>query len=347
MSSPLEFQEITSEAGFNPLTIDPRTPFTQAWFYGEWQEALGRRVRRFKIQSGPETLCFLQIITYPLARGKKYLYAPYGPVVKEFSGDLLALLREKLTELAKKENAVFVRLDFMPTPNGAGQALVEQFFKKAPVATYRGSTLQPRTEWILGLTESDDQLLKNMDAKTRYGIKTAEKRGVKVEIIKNGIGKYFEDFYALMKETSVRNTFGLHPKEYYRHIFENSEKRRNAYLTVARYGEKILVIDFLVVFGEMANYVFSGSSTEHRNLMPSYLAEWEAIRHARAINCKQYNFGGISGGRDTRREWEGITRFKKRFGGQELVHSDFYDVVIHPAWYYLYSASKLFKKFIP
>ena len=75
----LEFKEITSEESFNPLDLNPETPFTQGYFYGEWQKSLGRTVKRFEIKSGTDILCLLQLVKYPLLRGKSYLYAPYGP----------------------------------------------------------------------------------------------------------------------------------------------------------------------------------------------------------------------------------------------------------------------------
>ncbi|MEK7508152.1 MAG: peptidoglycan bridge formation glycyltransferase FemA/FemB family protein, partial [Patescibacteria group bacterium] len=290
----LELKEIISEASFDLLSMHPKAPFTQGYFYGEWQKNLGRAVKRFAVTSGSDVVCLFQLITYPLLRGKKYLYAPYGPVISsatqagvrdnfagEFSEKLLELLKEKLAEIARKENAVFVRLDFTPTPSAAQRELIEKKFKKAPLHTYHSAYFQPRTDLVLDLTKSHDELLKEMDPKTRYGLRTAEKRGIKIEIVETGIVAYFNDFYALMEETSRRNKFGLHPREYYEHIFENSEKQKNAYLVVARYEGKILVIDFILAFGVVANYVFSGSSTEHRRLCPSYLAQWEAILHAK------------------------------------------------------------------
>src|SRR3989344_4368660 len=342
----LTFEEISSEDSFNPLLIDPSSPFTQGYFYGDWQKSLGRTVKRFLIKSNNDVLCSLQLIKYPLLRGKNYLYAPYGPVMKEFSAELLASLRQKLGALAEEENAIFVRLDFTPAPNEAQQALIEKFFNRSPFCTYRSPYFQPRTEWILDLKKSETDLPKEMNPKTRYGIKAAEKRGIKIEIIDRGILKYFDDFYALMEETAARNKFGLHPKEYYKNIFANSEGRKDAYLVVSRYKGRILVVDFMLLFGTTANYVFSGSSSEHRNLMPSYLAQWEAIRHAKRLGCAEYNFGGISGGIDVRKEWEGLTFFKTRFGGEARAHSNFYDIVADPLWYHLYSFRKFVKKII-
>jgi hypothetical protein len=38
------------------------------------------------------------------------------------------------------------------------------------------------------------------------------------------------------------------------------------------------------------------------------------------------------------------TIFKKKFGGKEIAHSDFFDVVVNPFWYHLYNFRKRIKK---
>jgi lipid II:glycine glycyltransferase (peptidoglycan interpeptide bridge formation enzyme) len=80
--------------------------------------------------------------------------------------------------------------------------------------------------------------------------------------------------------------------------------------------------------------------------MPTYLAQWKAITHAKKIGCVDYDFGGIANDNKMYKGWEGLTAFKKKFGGREVRHSDFFDVVVQPFWYHLYNLRKLLKKFI-
>ena len=103
------------------------------------------------------------------------------------------------------------------------------------------------------------------------------------------------------------------------------------------------MIDVIIVYGNTANYVYGSGSDELRTSGTSFAAQWAALQQAKKIGCRNYNFGGIvvegiySG-------WEGLTRFKKRFGGYEVNHSDFYDLVAKPFWYWLYNLRKLLKK---
>lgn len=77
--------------------------------------------------------------------------------------------------------------------------------------------------------------------------------------------------------------------------------------------------------------------------MPTYLAQWKAIVYAKDKGYAYYNFGGIT--TDTiYKGWEGLTLFKKKFGGREVKHSSFFDVVGSPLWYRLYTIRKWVKK---
>jgi lipid II:glycine glycyltransferase (peptidoglycan interpeptide bridge formation enzyme) len=183
-----------------------------------------------------------------------------------------------------------------------------------------------------------------MHEKTRYSVRLAMKKGVITEIVRSDFEKYFEVFYDLMSGTAKRNGFSLHQKNYYQNIFKNLQSG-NAYLVVARYKEKILVIKLILRYGQVAYSVFSGSSNDHRDLRPTYLVQWVAISEAKRLGHNFYNFGGISSGK-IYQGWDGLTVFKKNFGGMEITHSNFFDIIVQPFWYYLYNFRKLIKRWV-
>ncbi len=355
MAVMIEFREVNNESEYNPLLVARNASFTQAWFFGEWQKAMGREVIRFEIKNDSEISGFFQVIKYSLFTrrsfsvggpfSESFLYIPHGPVLKETSylnDEFLKTFRDKLSKIAKKENAVFVRFDTFPkTENN-----FKNYFKKTPTSHYHSSCFQPKYEWILNIEKSEEELLNNMHPKTRYNIGLAERKGIKVEIILqnfNGstlltMNKYFNDFYKLLEETAKRDNFNLHPKNYYQNIF-NMLNQNDAFLAVAKYDNKILAINLILLFGNMAFFMLGGSSDEHKNLMFSHLAQWEAAKEAKRRGFKIYNFGGV----DSDGEYEtfgGISIFKKRFGGKLLEYSDSYDLVLKPFWYFLYSVRK-------
>lgn len=331
-------RELSGNESFDLQRLCDSAPFTQASFYGDWQKNLGRRVRKFLVSGGDTVVAYFQTITYPLALGKNYLYIPYGPITTDTSHDFFAALKEELKRIGEQEHAVFVRLDFTPPVQSE---ILSQFFTAAARTTYQGAYFQPRAEWFLDVNKSEDDLLSAMHEKTRYAIRIAERKEITTEIVTEHFEKYFDAFYALMAQTAKRNGFYLHPKEYYRHIFHSLPP--HSYLSVARYGEQILAIDFVIAFSGIAHYVFGASSDQEKNRMPTYAAQWGAIRHATQHGCITYNFGGITTDHMPVRGWEGLTRFKKNFGGREVIHSDFFDVVINPLWYWLYVIRKRIK----
>lgn len=335
-----ELREIRDGEKFDPNNLCDNVPFTQASFYGDWQKSLGRTVKRFLVYSDKKIVAYFQLIKYPLLLGKSYFYIPYGPVAKDFSEDFFTELKQELKRIAKAENAVFVRLDFTPS---VSSDTLSKFFTKAPFYTYHSAYFQPRVEWFLGLGKSENELLMAMHKNARYSIRLAKRKEITVEIITGDFEKYFEIFYELIAGTAKRNGFSIHQKTYYENIFQNLSKT-NSYLSIARYGQKILAIDLIVVFGKTANYVFGGSSDEERNRMPTYLAQWKAICYAKKLNCVYYNFGGIATENKIYKGWDGLTIFKKKFGGQEITHSDFFDVVVDSFWYHFYNFRKYIKK---
>ncbi len=339
-----EFRELKGDEIFEPSDICVSVPFTQAGFYGDWQKTLGRTVRRFLINKNGETVTYFQLVKYPLIFKKSYLYIPYGPVTKDFSEDLLKSLKEELKKIAKSENAVFVRLDFTPAiHNDSHTKTLSKIFYKAPIYTYKAAYFQPRAEWFLDLTKTEDEILKEMHEKTRYSIRLAEKKGIKIEIISSDFTQYFETFYEIMSTTSLRNGFHLHSREYYKKVFQNL-KSENSYLSISKFDDKILSIYLVIHYGGIANYVYGCSSNEHRELAPTYLAHWKAIQHSKSLGATAYNFGGISFGEVYKKiNMDSLTTFKKKFGGYEVIHSDFYDVIVEPFWYHLYNFRKLIK----
>lgn len=343
-----EIREIINKTEYNPLSISKQTPFTQAWFYGEWQKMVGRKVRRFEIicprrtslglERDSESIGFFQVIKYPLPFSQNFLYIPHAPLLRQDYGGQADFLREfykKLSQIAKEENAVFVRFDlYFHNWNYGSMGNLDKYFKKVPPYAYHSSYFQPKFEWCINLTKTEDELFNEMHPKNRYNIRLAEKKGVEVEIIRQNFRKYFDDFYRLLRETAKRDNFNLHPKTYYQNVFATLEEN-NAFLAVARYEEKMLLINLILLYGRAAHFAFGGSSDEYKNLMAPHLSHWRGIIEAKNRGYKFYNFGGVSG--NGGKELEGVSFFKKRFGGELLEYSDSYDAVLKPFWHWLYN----------
>jgi len=345
-----------SEAGkkekqiWNAFALENQGDFLQSWEWGDFQASTGKKIWRLAAEENREIIGIVLIIKHDFPFGKNYLYCPRGPVVKIPNPNyqnpnksqipitkILNLFLEKTKEIAKKEKSVFLKIepvdDIGELPEGT----------KMEIA----GNIQPKDTLILDLAKSEENLLAEMKQKTRYNIKLASKNGVRIRASdKNTLAGNFEKFWALVSETSKRDKFQSHPKKYYQDMLnildgaENDFSRRPlAKLFLAEYQDKTLAANIIVFFGRRTIYLHGASSSENRNLMAPYLLQWEQIKKARNSGCKEYDFWGI----DPRAEknWGGITRFKKGFGGREINYPGAIDFIYQPR---LYRAIKIVKK---
>jgi lipid II:glycine glycyltransferase (peptidoglycan interpeptide bridge formation enzyme) len=92
-------------------------------------------------------------------------------------------------------------------------------------------------------------------------------------------------------------------------------------------------------------YFYGASSGIHRDRMPTYLVQWEAMRWAKKMSCTEYDLWGVPDqdldtleANFTNRNdglW-GVYRFKRGFGGQLKRNCGPWDRVYNPFLYSLY-----------
>lgn len=269
--------------------------FLQSPEWQKFQESLGRKTWRVD---------GALVVKMHFISSVYFLYSPKGPLF-EINENFL----KKITEIAKKENAFFYRIEPPTTPPKTFQ----QFRDKEPKCTL-----------ITDISKPEDELLAEMHEKTRYNIRLAEKKGLR--IANDG----FDDFYNLLQKTSSRQDIKLHSKEYYKKLAGFNE------IFVA-YHENIPVACAMVNFYEdTATYLHGGSDEKYKNLMAPNLLHWEIIKTAKSRGARFYDWWGID-----EKKWPGITRFKRGFGGAEICAPGTFDFPINK---FLYNLYKLLRK---
>jgi peptidoglycan pentaglycine glycine transferase (the first glycine) len=289
--------------------------FLQSWEWGEWQEHLGRKVTRYKLQdTGPEWVGAFQAIEIPIGNRWSYIYIPYGPIIS----DKFQIPNDKFQINFKSQfpKAVFIRIE--PKDNFKFQI---SNFKKT-------KNIQPGKTLVVNLSKSEEELLAQMHHKTRYNIKVAQKHGVAVMVGTS------QQAIGLIAETSSRHGFTSHPESYYQKLvdqFRDGSVAAKVYS--AEYEGKIITSAIMVDFGNMRTYLFGGSSHEYKNVMAPYLLHWQAMLDAKKEGLATYDFWGIE---TASGETPGFVRFKLGFGGNELQYAGAYDIVNKPFLYWLY-----------
>mgnify|MGYP001587663489 CR=1 FL=1 len=203
--------------------------------------------------------------------------------------------------------------------------------------------------FILDLAKTEDELLKNMHHKTRYNIKLSQKHGVEVRI--DNSDKAFEQYLKLTKQTTERQKFYAHGEEYHKLMWSTLRSstieqlsnqtidlnKLQAHLLVATYNKKTLVTYILFTFKDTLYYPYGASTDEHREVMASSGAMWEAIRFGKKLGLKKFDMWGAANIPNPKHSdpYYGFHRFKEGFGASLIEFVGSYDLVINPLNYRL------------
>lgn len=196
--------------------------------------------------------------------------------------------------------------------------LVEKAIKKYRIIKLiTEDTIAKKTIWV-DLSQSEKELLGAMKPKTRYNIGLAKRRGVKIKIV-SGEKILETGLFNLLKQNASRlRIFGM-PQKW----FEAQVKafKNKCFATLAYFGDELVAGNFFMTSGDGCFYSHNGSTEWGRKLMAPSLCTWEGMREAKRRKLKVFDFEGIYDGSRWLRRWRGFTRFKKGFGGEEIIFS--------------------------
>ena len=298
----------------NNLKLNNSQEFLQSSIWENIVKNGGEETARFR-----DVLLISKKIYLPLLAKLKffsnlnYQYSPRGPIISG-AEDFWALA-EKIRE---KFKPIFFR--FEPELELIKNLTSNQYKLKKTI------DLQPRQTLLIDLSLSEEEILKAMHQKTRYNIRLAEKKGVKiVETEAN-----FQEFWRLMKMTSNRDGFKIHSEAHYQNLLVNSEGAIKLFF--AQYEGRKIATGLFAFYGDKVIYLHGASDNEFRNLMAPYLLQFEIIKKAKADDFKFYDFYGIDA-----KKWPGVTRFKNGFGGFVYNYAGTYDLVFRTRLYFLYN----------
>lgn len=316
--------------------------FLQAWEWGAFQESLGRQVTRSRWSSyGGEYEGAIQGVDAKLPFGFFYTQYSRGPVAETVGSAERTLVRT--LRATRERGAVFARVE--PLESLQESELLLQ-------SGIRVQDVQPSHTLLLDLSHPREELLEHMHQKTRYNIGLSGRKGVRVSRVSHmntrERGAAFQSFQVLLRQTSRRDRFFLHPLEYYRALIdffplldESSDRMSpSVEVFVATYQGSPLAAAFVIFFGDTATYLHGASSDSNRDVMAPHLVQWEAIQAAHRAGYRWYDFWGIAPDTDSTHPLAGVTRFKCGFGGSRLTYPGAYDIVFKPSLYRAYRILK-------
>jgi lipid II:glycine glycyltransferase (peptidoglycan interpeptide bridge formation enzyme) len=339
---------------------DPYFLQTEDWaMFWKKNVALGHDF--FEISFRDKNFAFTAIVyKYPWHLNQSFLYLPKGPtfklLTKEKKSSFRSSLRNfllKLLEKARVENCTFIKLEFgdevldflrlegerdlfkliqiMFTPNGRLNTSGVKVFKDVKNIQY----LSTVTLDLKYLGQIDNYTKNNFDAffsnsstffsMTNANIRRYTKKslnfGWRVDFAKND--KNFDIFWEIYKETSKRQKFAVHDKNYFRGLVNEDFSR----LILLRDSQNKPHCCWLgIVSGETIYYLYGGNTGESFKNYGQYFMHLVIMYLGKIENLSYYDLGGYDSGK-------GFGKFKEGYRGNIRHFAKPIDIVILPRKY--------------
>lgn len=319
---------------YNNLVNHP----VQAWEWGDFRKKTGVKVIRLGVFDGKKITSGYQLTVHSIPKlPYSIIYLPKGPMPNQ-------MMLKALTKIGEQENAILVKLEpNIGHPFDQPETNAHKKIKDFLLANHcrDGQPLFTRYTFQLDLTQTEEQLLARMKPKTRYNIRVSQRHGVKVT--KDNSAKAFNTYLKLLWETTERQGFYAHTKDYHHQMWQTLAPNGIYHLFLAKYQDQVLAAYVFFTFNQVLYYPYGASTRQHREVMAPHALFWEAIKFGKKQGCHTFDmWGSLGPNPDPKDPWYGFHRFKEGFGGQLIEFLGTYDLVIKPQLYSIYnSANKL------
>ncbi len=262
------------------------------------------------------------------------IYVPRGPVFDLGDKETFGKLIKEAEAIAKKRNAFMIKMDpdiensnieFKNMAKDNNFKVVEKIKSikdiMMPRFVMRMNNLRAKTE---------EELFESFKQKTRYNIRLATKKGV---VIREGNKEDIAKLKKIMDVTGTRDNFAIPSEQEFEDMYDIMGKEHSQILLAEYEGEPI-ACTFNFLYGDKVWYMYGGSLNEKRNLMGTYLLQWEGIKWAKQNNCNIYDFRGICA-TSMENKNEGLYRFKEGFNPDFMEFTEIYKIY-KPFVYFMY-----------
>ena len=311
----------------------------QTSLWATLKKAFGWSSKRVGLWNGDQLVAGAQILFRRLPAGLGTLaYVPKGPLADWADAEACAHLVTALDGAARASGAIALSIE----PNledmaSNREALRALSFRPAPFGA-----VQPRRTLVVDIKPDEDEIMMAMKSKTRYNIRLAGRKGV---VVREAAPEDVPTFNELLAATADRGDFGIHAPSYYTKAYELFAPRDWARILLAEVEGQAVAGLMVFALAPRSWYFYGASIDAHREKMPTYLLQWEAMRWAKARGCETYDLWGVP---DADREaleeqftersdglW-GVYRFKRGFGGDLVRSVGTWDRAEAPIRYLLY-----------
>lgn len=322
----------------------------QTWEWAQVKASYGWRPMPLIWDQAAAMVLRRQVLSRGLAARLCILYVPKGPLFETDDRSLQGRVLDDLQAFARAQRAILLKIDpdvrlgsGIPGEPGASEDEAGTAFQsmlRGRGWAFSEGQVQFRNTVMIDLRRSETELLGQMKQKTRYNVRLAEKKGVRVRA---GTLADLPALYRMYAATSVRDGFVIRKETYYRTVWQSFMGAGPGGswpwaepLIAEVEGEAVAAI-FVFYFAGRAYYLYGMSRDVHREKMPNYLLQWEAIKRAKERGCTTYDLWGAPDDFQEGDSMWGVFRFKEGLGGQVVRTVGAWDYPASPFWYRTYT----------
>lgn len=287
----------------------------QSYEWGEYCRQLGFHVIRDTLERQKEPPYGVQVLVQPTKLQNCSLgYLPQAPLP---DSEQINFLRE----MGRRYQCLSVKIEPdqwwrypLNSVSSTQKASVKRTLLSLPLLP--SHSIYPRFTMKIPLNGSEGELLERMHHKTRYNIRLAIKKKVRVDV-DNSEACFYEFLNIFFTETAIRPNFHyLHTREELIHFWNSVSGSQILTLLKATYEEKTLAIMMLFKVKNRLYFPHGASTRENKEVMGSHLLMWSAMQFAVKEGCSEFDLWGVPDPISSEKSnlIKGLPRFFEGFG---------------------------------
>ena len=216
----------------------------------------------------------------------------FGTVISSMPGGICGeheiaadLLLEKAKEIARKENANYLRIR---------DGLCRWDF---------GLVTEIEHTSILKFTADAEDLWRSFPPKVRNQVRKANKSGLKTAMGRRFLPQFYDVFAKNMRDLGTP----VLPFRFFRDIMDKFASKTT--ILVVKLEEEIIAAMLMFFFRDTVSDPFASSKREYLSLCPNNLLYWEALKYGCELGYRKFDMGRSQKG-------SGTFKFKKQWGAE-------------------------------
>lgn len=237
-----------------------------------------------------------------------------------FIGSIIKVQRIKplipygeVEKLTKKHRAFLIEID-QETSGRVEEWMSRKNWKKYGYRVNKKPYFPTKTIQI-DLTPTEEKIFKSFSEAKRRAVRRAIKNGVIVKEVND-----YKEFLWLKKKSLLEKfVLPIMAEKEIKTLYQTFYPK-NGKIILAYYQNQPVAGILLLHYTKVAYYWLAASTNQGKKLFAPTLLVWEALKIAKKLGCKIFDFEGIYDERFPIKNWLGFTKFKEGFGGKEITY---------------------------